>query len=341
MEPSQAVSEYKEELKEKEREIVELQKQLGKHVIEKEWALKKLKSLGLNKKRSLVEPKLKELSITRQCELLSLNRSSLYYMKKLNANKEELKSKILKIFEEVPIYGYLKVHQELLEMGIQISANTVFKYRKELGLRAVLGLKLPKTSVVSKEHKKYSYKLRDIEIRYSNQVWSTDITYIKLPVGFVYMAAIIDWYSKAVLSWRISNSMDTELVMDVLNEAIKKYGKPEILNSDQGSQYTSKEHTEMLKSKGIIISMDGKGRAIDNIVIERFWSSCKCELIYLNEYKNIKELKSDIKNYIEFYNNKRFHQSLNYRSPMAVYKENLKNDINNKKNNKNNLKKVA
>ncbi len=140
----------------------------------------------------------------------------------------------------------------------------------------------------------------------------------------VYLAAIIDWYSKAVLSYRISNTMDTELVMDVLNEALTLYGKPEIFNTDQGSQYTSHMHTQKLKDNNITISMDGKGRATDNIAIERFWRSAKCERIYLNEYNTIKELKEDVADYINFYNFKRFHQTLEYKKPMNVYHDSLK-----------------
>ena len=189
-----------------------------------------------------------------------------------------------------------------------------------MGLQAILAVREPlsltKANVL---HPKYSYKLRGIDINRANQVWSTDITYIKIAGGMVYLAAVIDWYSKAILSWRISNTMDTALVMDVLDEALLKYGKPEILNTDQGSQYTSYIHTQRLKDYGITISMDGKGRATDNIAIERFWRSAKVERIYLNEYNTIKELKEDMKDYMKFYNHKRFHESLKYEKPMVVY----------------------
>ena len=233
------------------------------------------------------------------------------------------------VFTDIPIYGGLKVHQQLLEEGVDVSLNTVFKYRKELGLKAILAVRPINTTLANKEHKKYSYKLRGVDITVANQVWSTDITYIKINDGMVYMAAVIDWYSKAVLSWRISNTMDTSLVMSVLDEALLKYGKPEIFNTDQGSQYTSFIHTQRLKDNGIIISMDGKGRATDNIAIERFWRSAKCEKIYLNEYQTIKQLKEDVTDYMDFYNYKRFHQTLKYKKPMNVYFESLKaNDEN-------------
>jgi len=323
MEPSKVVKEYKEEIKSKDDEIEELQKQLGKSVVEKEWLTKKLKSSDLSDKKRMIDSEHKVVSIAKQCELLGLNRSSLYYTPIANSKKEDILSKISDVFEQYPIYGGLKVHQQLLEEGVFVSPNTVFKYRKELGLQAVLAVKPIHTTQPNKEHKKYSYKLRGLDITHANQVWSTDITYIKINGGMVYMAAIIDWYSKAVLSWRISNTMDTALVMSVLDEALLKYGKPEIFNTDQGSQYTSFIHTQKLKDNGVIISMDGKGRATDNIAIERFWRSAKCERIYLNEYFTIKQLKEDVMDYMHFYNYKRFHQTLKYKKPMQVYFDSL------------------
>jgi len=324
MEPAKAVKEYKEQISKKEKEIEELQKQLGKSVVEKEWLAKKLKSLGLYEKKSLVEPKLKDISVTRQCELLSLNRASLYYKPIVNQTKLDIKQAIVNIHNEIPMYGYKKIYHQLLEEGFSVSANTVLKYRQELGLKPILALRKINTSKANKEHTIYSYKLKDIEITKANQVWSTDITYIKIKGGMVYMAAIIDWYSKAVLSWKISNTMDTSLVMDVLNEALLLYGKPEIFNTDQGSQYTSYIHTQTLKDNDITISMDGKGRATDNICIERFWRSAKVEKIYLNVYTRISTLKDDIRGYINFYNYRRFHESLDYKKPMNVYWDSIK-----------------
>ena len=221
------------------------------------------------------------------------------------------------------LHGYIKAHRQLLEDGYSISENTVHKYRKVLGIKAILAVKQPNLSLGNKEHAIYSYKLRGVSISYSNQVWSTDITYIKTASGTVYLAAIIDWYSKAVLSWEISNTMDSSLVMRVLDDAIDRFGTPEIFNTDQGSQYTSYVHTQKLKDHGVIISMDGKGRATDNICIERFWRSAKCERIYLNEYKGLPDLRLDVADYIDFYNNRRFHESINYEKPMRFYWENL------------------
>ena len=329
MEPSKVVKEYKEEIKELELKVDKYAKTVGKMTVELDWAKGKLRSSDLIDKKAMISTELKNISITKQCELLGLNRTSLYYTPSLNSTKEDILLKISNVFEEYPIYGGLKVHQQLLQEGVFVSPNTVFKYRQELGLKAILAVNSINTTQPIKEHKKYSYKLRGIDITHANQVWSTDITYIKINGGMVYMAAIIDWYSKAILSWRISNTMDTSLVMSVLDEALLKYGNPEIFNTDQGSQYTSFIHTQKLKDNGVIISMDGKGRATDNIAIERFWRSAKCERIYLNEYLTIKQLKEDVMDYIQFYNYKRFHQTLNYKKPMQVYFDSLQaNDEN-------------
>jgi len=323
MEPSKVVKEYKEELSAAQEQNEMLTKIVGKMTVEKEWLEKKLKSLGLSDKKQLIEPKLNALSVTQQCALLGLNRSSVYYKNSENLKQKEIKTQITQIFESIPIYGAAKVHQQLLEDGFKVSLNTVASYRQKLGLKAVLAVKPINTTVPIKEHKKYSYKLRGLTITRANQVWSTDITYVKINGGMVYLAAIIDWHSKAVLSHKVSNTMDSALVMDVLEQALSHYGTPEIFNTDQGSQYTSEIHTKRLKKKGITISMDGKGRATDNICIERFWRSAKCERIYLNEYDSIASLQEDINDYIDFYNHRRFHETLDYRKPMNVYKEDV------------------
>ena len=329
MEPSKAVKEYKDENRELNAKLDEYAKVVGKMTVERDWLQGKLKGLDLSDKQALVETKPKTISLSKQTELLGICRSAFYNTPVVNKKKIAIKKQIEKIFEEIPIYGEKKVHQQLLEDGFSVSLNTVSKYRKELGLRAVLAVRPISTTVADKQHPKYSYKLRGVDINRANQVWSTDITYIKINGGMVYLAAVIDWHSKAVLSWEISNCMDVSLVRGVLHKALATYGKPEIFNTDQGSQYTSLIHTQTLKDNNITISMDGKGRATDNICIERFWRSAKCERIYLNEYFNIKELTEDVADYIEFYNHRRFHETLNYQKPMAFYLESLKvNDIN-------------
>jgi len=323
MEPSKVVKEYKDDLAKSQEENEMLTTLIGKVTIEKEWLEKKLKSLASSEKRNMIEPKLKELSLRLQCQLLGLNRSGIYYQKRESSKKAQRQERITAIFEEIPIYGAAKVHQHLLQDGIKVSLNTVASYRKDMKLHAVLAVKQVNTSIPVKSHEKYSYKLRSLDISKANHVWSTDITYIKVKGGMVYLAAIIDWHSKAVLSHKISNTMDSTLVMDVLNDALARYDKPEVFNTDQGSQYTSERHTARLKKEGITISMDGKGRATDNICIERFWRSAKCECIYLNEYSAISTLKEEVNDYITFYNHKRFHQTLDYNKPMDVYNESI------------------
>ena len=339
MEPSKAVKEYKEELIKSQEQNERLTALVGKVTVEKEWLAKKLKSLDSSNLKQLIDFKpsnrsktsAPSLSVNHQCQLLGINRSGLYYQPRVNYAKQTIKNHITKVFEQIPIYGEKKVHEQLLEDGIKVSLNTVARYRQELGLKAVLAVKQVNTTIPIKEHKKYTYKLRGLNISHANHVWSTDITYIKIAGGMVYMAAIIDWHSKAVLSHRISNTMDTQLVMGVLNEALEKYPHPEIFNTDQGSQYTSEIHTQRLKNLGITISMDGRGRATDNICIERFWRSAKVERIYLNAYQSIGELATDVDDYIEFYNHRRFHETLDYKKPMDVYQESIKLNQNKKK----------
>lgn len=326
MEPSKAIKEHKEANRKLQVEVGEYAKKVGQLTIEKDWLMEKLEDLDLSKKLEMVdESKSKVMSVVKQCELLHLGRSNIYYAPVVNEHKLAIKAEIKSIFEEIPIYGAKKVHCQLKENGFNVSLNTVTAYRKELGLRAILAVREPVCLTQANiAHPKHSYKLRGLDIVRANQVWSTDITYIKIAGGMVYLAAVIDWYSKAVLSWKISNTMDTELVMSVLNEALSMYGKPEIFNTDQGSQYTSYIHTQTLKDNGITISMDGVGRATDNIAIERFWRSAKVERIYLNQYNTIKELKEDVIDYMQFYNYRRFHETLDYKKPINVYFESLK-----------------
>ena len=264
MEPSKAVKEYKDENRELNAKLDEYAKVVGKMTVERDWLQGKLKGLDLSDKQALVETKPKTISLSKQTKLLGICRSAFYNTPVVNKKKIAIKKQIEKIFEEIPIYGEKKVHQQLLEDGFSVSLNTVSKYRKELGLRAVLAVRPISTTVADKQHPKYSYKLRGVDINRANQVWSTDITYIKINGGMVYLAAVIDWHSKAVLSWEISNCMDVSLVMGVLHKALATYGKPEIFNTDQGSQYTSLIHTQTLKDNNITISMDGKGRATSN-----------------------------------------------------------------------------
>jgi putative transposase len=225
---------------------------------------------------------------------------------------------ILIIHDELPFYGCRRIRWELkFRFSLLVSKNKINKFMWRLGIRAI-GPK-PNTSKPMKEHKKYAYLLRNITIDQPNQVWSTDITYIETKKGFCYLVAIVDWYSRAILSYRISNTMEVNFCIDALNEAIAKYGAPLIFNTDQGSQFTAASFIDVLIANNINISMDGKGRATDNAVIERFWRSVKHEDIFPNQYKTMEDVINGVAKYIDFYNNRRPHSSLGYRNPMKVY----------------------
>jgi putative transposase len=228
-----------------------------------------------------------------------------------------LKSEVQDIYMKRPQYGYRKVALELNSKGIAATCKITRRIMNELGLTAIYPK--PRLSKAKKEHKKYPYLLRNLKIDHANQVWATDITYIRLPGGYVYLASIMDIFSRRILSWRISNSLDNSFCIEALNEALVKYGKPEIFNSDQGSQFTSCNFVKILLDRGIDVSMDGKGRAIDNVYIERFWRTIKYEDIHIKNYQSIAELKKGVEKYIEFYNSRRWHQGLNYSTPDVLY----------------------
>ena len=335
-EPARAVEKFKNELTIKDEEIEALQKQLGKSIMEKEWLAKKLESsVSLNKRKILVENGLK-LSITKQCELLNIGRATHYY-KAVPMSKNNLN--ILHMIDEIATdnseYGYRFIHQQLLEDGYSIGKDRVLKYMQFMGIQAIYPRKRTLTSIGNPEHKIYEYLLKpywtrtgrtkQVYVPTPNEVWSGDITYIRTNGGFMYLAAVIDWHSKAILAYKISNSMDATLATDVLKEALTKYPKPKIFNTDQGSQYTSYEHTQILKDNDIQISMNGRGRSIDNIVIERFFRTLKHGNIYINDYQSIKELKEGVKAYMYKYNFKRFHSAIGYQKPMNYYLEFIKN----------------
>jgi putative transposase len=322
-----ATKAYKDEIEELKTENDALAKKLGKTTIERDWLQGKLNSsVSLKNKKELVQTGLKSISITRQCELLQMNRSTLYYEEKpISQYDLKLMQRIDQIYTDISsTYGYRYMHRQLLEDGFQVGVNKVNKLMNIMGIQAIFPKKKRHTSVKNHEHKVYPYLLRNIDIDKPNKVWSGDITYIPIKGGHVYLAAIIDWYSKSILAYKISSTMDAALATDVLREAIALYGTPEIFNSDQGSQYTSYEHTKALKDHNIQISMNGKGRSIDNIAIERFFRTLKYDEIYLNEYISILDLKSKVSKYINFYNHNRFHSALDYKKPMNVYLEGVK-----------------
>ena len=334
-EPAKVVSEYKAEIEELKAQNDELAKALGKTTVERDWALGKLNGLDIRNKKDLVDSKSTKVSMTRQCELLNINRSILYYQPQImSLYNKNIMDRIDEIYTENPEYGYRYIHQSLLEEDYRIGRDRTLKYMQMMGIEALYPKKKKSVSIQNKSHKVYPYLLgqywqasngnRCVVVPRTNEVWSGDITYIRTSQGFMYMAAIIDWHSKAILSYKLSNTMDSSLVTSVLNEALAKYPAPLIFNSDQGSQYTGSEHIEILQKYGIQISMNGKGRSIDNIIMERFFRTLKYNCIFINEFKSIAELKEGINNYVNKYNNKRFHSSIGYKRPMDMYQNALK-----------------
>jgi putative transposase len=233
----------------------------------------------------------------------------------VDENELSILKEILEELKQHPFYGYRKIALALSHLGV--TRKQIRLMMKKAGLRAIYPGK--RLSIPSKLHRKYPYLLRNLNIWLPNQVWATDITYIKLSGGHVYLVAIIDLFSRKVLSWRLSNTLETEFCISSLEEAIMTYGVPAIFNTDQGSQFTSDAFIDKLISHGIRISMDGKGRALDNIYVERLWRSLKYEEIYLNDYRTMEDLKIGVKRYFRFFNEDRFHQSLEYATPDETY----------------------
>ena len=267
------------------------------------------------------------LKIKEQCDLLGIHRSLFYYKERDKLRTEEILilKAILEELEIHPFYGYRKIAMALKDMGVTI--KQVRRIMRKSGLRAIYPKK--NFSKSSKKHKKYDYLLRNMKIWLPNQVWATDITYIKLRGGYVYLIAIIDVYSRKVLTWRLSNTLDTEFCISALEEAISLYGVPYIFNTDQGSQFTSAKFISILEKNGIQISMDSVGRALDNVYVERLWRSVKYEEIYINDYASMGDLKSSLKRYFSFYNSARFHQSLEYSTPDEIYYKAFSNTLGN------------
>ena len=261
------------------------------------------------------------MALTRQCELAGVNRSTVYALH-VEPKPDEQELVLLALIDveytSRPFYGSRKMLIHLRGLGYVINRKRVQRLMKSLGLAGMAPG--PNTSRPHPEHKVYPYLLRGALITRPNQVWSTDLTYIRLPRGFVYLVAVIDWYSRRVLSWRLSNTMDSGFCVDCLEEALQNFGKPEIFNTDQGSQFTSEAFTGVLLKKDIAISMDGRGRALDNIFVERLWRSVKYEDVYLQRYATLPELLFGLTNYFAFYNMERTHQSLGYDTPDQVYR---------------------
>lgn len=278
---------------------------------------KKARALPVKMKKQLLG-KGEEISVHRQSELLQVPRTHIYYMPVQKTDEyESIRPKIFEIWLDNPARGARFIRAELRKQGFFMSRKKIRALMIELGIEAVR----PKRNLskAAKEHKKYPYLLRNVKITRPNQVWSTDITYVRVGGSYVYLTAIIDWYSRKILSWRISNSLHNSFCIDALEEALAKYGKPEIFNTDQGTQYTADNWISILQDHRIQISMDGKGRALDNVYIERFWRTVKWEHIYLWKFETLAELRESLNHFLHKYNYQRGHQSLNDMTPDQVY----------------------
>jgi putative transposase len=258
-----------------------------------------------------------EFSVRRQCELLGVNRSGLYYQP-VGESAENLR--LMRLLDEqytrVPFYGSRRMTEWLATQGYEVNRKRVTRLMQLMGIEAVYPK--PRLSQPGEGHRVYPYLLRGVTVDRLNQVWSTDITYIRMAQGFVYLVAVMDWYSRYVLSWSLSLTMEIDFCIEALRLALRR-GRPEIFNSDQGAQFTSEKFTDELAAKEIAISMDGRGRCMDNIFIERLWRSLKYEEVYLKDYESVTEARTGIERYFRFYNQERLHQSLDYRTPAAIY----------------------
>ena len=291
---------------------------IGQRDQELEWLKKNCQSLTSSERLQCIEKGDTKITLKRQCELLGLSRAAPYYTPREISQKDiATMNTIDQIYTEHPYYGNRRMKAELnYTHNIPIGRDHVRTLMKTMGIEAIYPKK--NLSFPNKNHKIYAYLLRNMIITKPNHVWSTDITYVKLRNGFAYLIAVIDWFSRYVLSWRISNSLDIEFCLERLKDALKKY-KPNIFNTDQGSHFTSSQFTNILEDKKIQISMDGRGRCLDNIFVERLWRSVKQKKIYLNDYQNVTDVRNGLNEYFDFYNTKRRHQSLNYAFPRDVY----------------------
>jgi putative transposase len=280
---------------------------------------KKNLDLTLEQKRNAIEPAHKKIPVYRQCELLELSRSSLYYKSSGDTQYNEMLMKLIdKQYVETPFYGIDKMTEFLCCEGHHVNHKRIRRLMRQMGLEAVYPRLKRGLSISDRQHKIYPYLLRDVAITHPDQVWSADITYIRMYHGWLYLVAVMDWFSRYVLSWEVSTTLESEFCVTALKRALG-FGRPEVFNTDQGSQFTSDDFTEVLLKADIQISMDGKGRVFDNIFVERLWRTVKVEEVYLRDYQTVAEARYGLGRYFEFYNNRRFHQALDYRRPAEVY----------------------
>jgi putative transposase len=275
--------------------------------------------LTLKQKRLAIEPGHGQISISRQCELLGLPRSSLYYVPcRDTAYNEQLMALIDEQYMRTPFYGVDKTTEWLRRQGHTVNPKRIRRLMRQMGLEAIYPRPKRGLSVANKEHKIYPYLLRNVAVIRPDQVWAADITYVRMYHGWLYLTAIMDWFSRYVIEWELSVTLEPGFCVTALERALGQ-GKPEIFNTDQGSQFTSTGFITALKRAAVQISMDGKGRVFDNIFVERLWRTVKVEEVYLRDYQTVAEATLNLGRYFEFYNNERLHQSLGYRTPAEVY----------------------
>jgi putative transposase len=272
-------------------------------------------------KRDALEPGHPTLSLRCQCRLLSLPRSGLYHRPLARPERADgdhaVRTRIREVFTRAPTYGYRKVAEQLARDGHPVGGKRVRRLMRAMGLAAIYPK--PRLSRSNAQHRKFPYRLAGVAVERTDQVWSTDITYIWLPKGFIYLTAIMDWHSRRVLSWEVSTSLDTDFCLAALDRALAGGRRPEIFNSDQGSQFTSEAYTGRLLAAGVTISMDGQGRCFDNIFTERLWRTVKYEEVFLKEYADVGEARRELGAFFAWYNAERLHQSLGYSTPDEVY----------------------
>ena len=261
-----------------------------------------------------------ELSVRQQCELLGVSRSGLYYRRREEREENrQLKELLVREHLNAPIYGGRKLVKVACRASYKVGRKRVTRLMRELNIKALMPRRRQGLSQGDDQARKYPYLLRGMEITHANQVWTTDITYVRLGKGFVYVTALIDVYSRYIVGWSLSTSLETVFCVETFRRAMVRHGTPEIVNTDQGSQYTSGEYVKALEQAEVRLSMDGKGRVFDNILIERFWRTLKYEEVYLRRYESVRDARESIAEYMAFYNQRRLHQHLGYRTPAEVY----------------------
>lgn len=274
--------------------------------------------MSSKQKKQMIEPETREPSISRQCQLLGLNRSSFYYQARpVQSDDLELMRLIDEQYLKTPTYGSRSMARHFRRQGRRVNRKHIQRLMRLMGIEAIYPK--PHTSRPFPDHKIYPYLLRNVKIDHVNHVWASDISYVPMARGFMYLVVVMDWYSRKILAWRISNTLDSDFCVQALQEALGRYGKPEIFNTDQGAQFTGKDFTQTLKDHQVTISMDGRGRCQDNIFVERLWWTIKYNYLYLHSFKDGSQLRNGLNEWVRYYNQERGHSSLDDRTPDEVY----------------------